>query len=102
MAVPPIGAKIIFKAIINSFAGKEYPYVEEPSYTPMNEETFKAYRSKRYKVRLKERLRNNYTFKLSDYQAIEDLVDKLIEQDVPLDEAEGFIVEYNMIELRTL
>ncbi len=87
---------------MDSFAGKEYPYVEEPSYTPMDEETFKAYRSKRYKIRLKEKLRNSYTFKLSDYQAIEDLIEKLIEEDVPLDEAESFIVEYNILELRTV
>ncbi|VEW10783.1 Modification methylase HaeIII [Brevibacterium casei] len=28
MAVPPRGAKVIFEAILNSFAGIEYPYVE--------------------------------------------------------------------------
>ncbi len=32
MAVPPKGAEIIFKAILNSFAGIEYPYIE-PSLT---------------------------------------------------------------------
>ena len=28
MAVPPRGAEIIFRAILNTFAGIEYPYVE--------------------------------------------------------------------------
>ena len=32
MAVPPNGAKVIFEAILNSFAGIEYPHVE-PSLT---------------------------------------------------------------------
>ncbi|NDV24329.1 DNA cytosine methyltransferase [Desulfovibrio sp. JC022] len=93
MAVPPAGAKIIFKAILDSFAGKKYPYVEEPSYKPMDAESFKAYRSKRYKIRLKERLRNNYSFELSDYHKLEDIIETLIEEDLSLDEAESFILE---------
>lgn len=28
MAVPPIGAKIIIEAILKTFAGIEYPYIE--------------------------------------------------------------------------
>ena len=28
MAVPPKGAEIIFRAILNTFAGIDYPYVE--------------------------------------------------------------------------
>jgi DNA (cytosine-5)-methyltransferase 1 len=102
MAVPPLGVKIIFKAILDSFAGKDYPYVEKPSYTPMDEETFKSYRSKRYKIRLKERLRSNHTIRLRDYPEMEDLVEMLIDEDVSLEEAESFIAECNMPDLHTV
>lgn len=102
MAVPPMGAKIIFKAILDSFEGRPYPYLEKPSYEPMDEHSFKAYRQKRYKVRLKDRLRVNYLFELGDYHSLEGAIAQWVEDGLSVLEAEKHIVDNKMISLEAI
>ena len=100
MAVPPEGARIIFKAIIDTFAGKPYPTLDEPSYKIMDEVTFEAYRFKRYQNRLKAYLRQAYTFDSTDFNQLRDDINLWLLNDTPADASMAKIIEDNLIHLK--
>lgn len=91
MAVPPLGAKIIFSAILKTFKGIKYEALSQPSYTPMEPEAFRLYRHKRYKTRLREKLRINSQFPLDHFSEIEPFIDDFIESELSLSDAVKFI-----------
>ena len=99
MAVPPAGAKIIFKALLETFAGRKYPALAKPSYEPLDEEAFRAFRFKRYKERIKTRLRREYTFDLSELNKIADTIFRWMDQDVSIDAVEKDILQNKLLQL---
>jgi DNA (cytosine-5)-methyltransferase 1 len=100
MAVPPKGAKIIFKAILDTFAGNEYPHLDEPSYQPMNEDEFRLYRFKRLKDRLNARLKRNFEFDLTELRALSDRIYVWMDSNLSIDEVEREIGERRLINLK--
>lgn len=99
MAVPPEGAKIIFKAILDTFAENEYPSLAQPSYELMDEEVFQRFRFKRYKERIKTRLRREFAFELSDLNALSDRIEAWMAWDVSIDDVEKEILKRKLIRL---
>jgi DNA (cytosine-5)-methyltransferase 1 len=99
MAVPPMGAKIIFKAILDTFAGNEYPSLDTPSYVPMDEDEFRRFRFKRYKERIKIRLRRNYTFDLTEFNELNENIVIWMDSDIPIDDVEKEIIDNGMLTL---
>lgn len=99
MAVPPEGAKIIFRAILDTFAGNEYPALDKPSYKAMDEETFKTYRFKRYCDRLRKYLRRAYEFKSTEFDRLREDVNLWLLNDTPADVAAGEVIKDKLIKL---
>ncbi len=99
MAVPPKGAKIIFKAILDTFAGNDYPTLEAPSYTPMDEESFRQYQFKRYKDRIKTRLKRDFTFDVSELNALNGTIYIWMDQDTSINDVKSEIKEDELIKL---
>lgn len=102
MAVPPIGAKVIFRAILDCFDGREYRSLKEPSYQPMSDDAFIAYRRKRYVARFREKLRVNYQFESKDFQIIKPIIASWVDQNVPYSEAEQRLIEEDLLELNAI
>jgi len=100
MAVPPQGAKIIFKAILDTFAGNEYPFLEIPSYKPMDEKTFQKYQFKRYKDRLKNHLRREYIFNLAEFDELKENIEQWVKEGLSIDMAGCEIVMNKLIGLK--
>ncbi len=93
MAVPPEGAKIIFRAILDTFAGNDYPVLPEgPSYNPMEEDEFQQYRFKRYKNRVKARLKRDHDLSVSEIDSIDDSITYFIKQEMHLEDAVSNLV----------
>jgi DNA (cytosine-5)-methyltransferase 1 len=99
MAVPPEGAKIIFKAILDTFAGNKYPALEKPSYEPMEENEFQRFRFRRYKERIKTRLRREFTFEPLELNKLSDQLVTWMGEDVSIDDVEKKIIDKNLINL---
>ncbi|MDF7806094.1 DNA (cytosine-5-)-methyltransferase [Pontiellaceae bacterium B12219] len=99
MAVPPMGAKIIFKAILDTFAGNEYPSLTTPSYVPMDEVKFRQFRFKRYKERIKTRMRREFNFDLTELNALEENISLWMDQDISVDDVETEILENRLLKL---
>ncbi|NQZ57617.1 MAG: DNA (cytosine-5-)-methyltransferase [Lentisphaeraceae bacterium] len=93
MAVPPMGAKIIFEAILKTFAGIDYP-ATEPSYTPLTEEQIKNSLYKRYRSRLGKILKNEHSTSISEFNIAKEQIEDWIAQEVSCDEsAAGLVVQ---------
>lgn len=99
MAVPPEGARIVFKAVLDTFAGNEYQALEQPSYELMDEEEFQHFRFKRYKERIKTRLRRKFTFELSELNALSGPIEEWMARDVSIDDVEKEIEDDKLIAL---
>ncbi|MFQ3251640.1 MAG: DNA (cytosine-5)-methyltransferase 1 [Glaciecola sp.] len=102
MAVPPLGAKIIFKAILDTFCGNFYESLDEPSYTLMSEEKFIEYRASRYINRLRGQLRKQYEFDNSAFNKIRTEIETWINKEVSIQDAIQNLVDTSLIPLKKI
>ena len=102
MAVPPQGAKIIFKAILDTFAGKKYDSLSEPSYALMEESQFLAYRAKRYVTRLKTMIKKTHNFDNKIFNQLDDFIEQCLQNDCPVDSASEKIIKMGLIPLKEI
>jgi DNA (cytosine-5)-methyltransferase 1 len=99
MAVPPLGAKIVFKAILDTFYGNEYESLDQPSYTLMSQEKFIEYRAGRYINRLRTQLRKQYEFDNNAFNKLKTEIETWIDNDLSIDDAIENLVEASLIPL---
>ena len=99
MAVPPAGAKIIFRAILDTFDGREYPALESSSYTRMDAAEFEKYRFRRYKERIKTRLKKVYKFDVEGLNQLTDQINSWIAQELSMEEVEMMIIQDDLLAL---
>ena len=67
MAVPPEGAKIIFNAILNTFAGIEYSFVDH-SYNPLSKEEVKSHHYKNIRSQVSKYFKEKYGVSVTTFE----------------------------------
>jgi len=100
MAVPPAVAKIIFRAILDTFAGRKYPALECSSYIRMDVAEFEQYRFRRYKDRIKTRLKKTYEFDEAEFSRLADHIRSWIKQELSMEDVEAAIIKEKLIFIR--